>query len=56
MEFNLKETLDRISKYVATYYSKDKETKKPFYNMYPYKPTKEELRQLKKSVKDIKII
>ena len=30
--------------------------KLPFYNMYPYKPTKMELKNLKESVKDVEIV
>lgn len=57
MNWSQLDAINKIQEYWKNQYTDnlEKTSKLPFYNIYPYKPSKETLRRLKESVKDIKL-
>lgn len=58
MKYNQFKIIKKIQKYWINQMcdNVEKSSKLPFYNAYPYKPSKEIVIKLKESVKDIKFI
>ena len=58
MTYSQFETIRKMQNYWKKYYDNkiEKTPKPPFYNLYPYKPSKELVKKLKDDVKNIKVI